>query len=112
MKTNLKMFDDKGQIADFDGLRLAAGNRPGAWGLTAADGAGRVRLRWELDDDRVVVNGGRPPYGGPVVWRPVVLPRGGERRARLEAREDGGRRGGTEARRGAPLVLLFRQPGR
>lgn len=58
MKTNLKMFDDKGQIADFDGLRLAAGNRPGAWGLTAmADGAGRVRLRWELDDGRVVVNG-------------------------------------------------------
>ena len=58
MKTNLKMFDDKGQIADFDGLRLAAGNRPGAWGLTAAaDGAGRMRLRWELDDDRVVVNG-------------------------------------------------------
>ena len=58
MKTNLKMFDDKGQIADFDGLRLAAGNRPGAWGLTAAaDGAGRMRLRWELDDDRVVAKG-------------------------------------------------------
>lgn len=36
MKTNLKMFDDKGQIADFDGLRLAAGNRSGAWGLLAA----------------------------------------------------------------------------
>ena len=62
MKTNLKMFDDKGQIADFDGLRLAAGNRPGAWGLTAADGAGRVRLRWELDDDRVVVNGSVSVY--------------------------------------------------
>ena len=58
MKTNLKMFNEKGEIADLDGLRLAVGNRPGAWELTAtANEKGQVTLRWTLDDSRVVVNG-------------------------------------------------------
>ena len=47
MKVNLNMFDHEGKIVDFDGLRLAVGNRCDARGLSASlDDAGQVTLRW------------------------------------------------------------------
>lgn len=47
MRENLNMFDHEGKIVDFDGFRLAVGNRCDARDLSASlDDAGQVTLRW------------------------------------------------------------------
>ena len=53
MKENLNKFNHEGQIVDFDGFRLAVGNRCEAYGLSAdLDEAGQVTLRWaEAEED-------------------------------------------------------------
>ena len=57
MKVNLKMFSPEGEIVDFDGLRLAVGNRTEPRDLSAAvDDRGRLTLRWTPSDGNVVLN--------------------------------------------------------
>lgn len=52
MRENLKMFDHRGKIVDYDGLRLATGNRDGVYDLSASvDDGNRVTLRWAGADD-------------------------------------------------------------
>ena len=64
IKVNLNMFDHEGKIVDYDGLRLAVGNRGEEYRLSACmDEAGRVTISWsggEKDsylgsDDRLMV---------------------------------------------------------
>lgn len=46
------MFDHEGRIVDFDGLRLAVGNRCDARDIEASlDDSGQVTLRWGDDDE-------------------------------------------------------------
>lgn len=64
MRENLRMFNDQGKIADYDGLRLAVGSRYGAYDLSASSKEqNRVTLCWMGDaesayldcDDRLMV---------------------------------------------------------
>lgn len=57
MKENLRMFDHFGKIVDYDGLRLATGNRDGEYNLSASVDAGdRVTLRWSGSVDSAYLN--------------------------------------------------------
>ncbi|MBC5623549.1 DUF6266 family protein [Butyricimonas hominis] len=52
MRENLNMFDHEGRIVDFDGLRLAVGNRCDARDIEVSlDDSGQVTLRWGDDDE-------------------------------------------------------------
>lgn len=47
IKVNLNMFDHEGKIVDYDGLRLAVGNRGEEYRLSASvDEAGQVTISW------------------------------------------------------------------